>query len=104
MKRVIVFIGITGVIGCSFSCGTQTDSKSEEGKKMEQKQEVSQEAKELLSRLNYWVANGGDPEHRPDSIKSTGESNAMVQNLKEQIAKMGYQIEWAGDEYVFVTK
>lgn len=71
---------------------------------MEQMQTISDEAKELLRSLNYWVANGGDPEHPLDSIKSQGESNARVQNLKEQIADLGLKIEWNGHEYVFVTK
>ena len=105
MKRTIVFIGVIGAIGSSFSCGgTQPNSESNKLKKMEQRQEISEDAKELLRSLNYWVANGGDPEHPLDSIKSQGESNARVQDLKEQIADLGYKIEWNGHEYVFATK
>lgn len=75
-----------------------------EGKRIITEPTVSAEAKEMLENLNYWVAAGGDPEHPLDSIKSQGESNGRVQNLKEQMIDLGLKIEWNGHEYVFVTK
>ncbi len=41
----------------------------------------------ILNSLNYWVKDGGDLEHRNKNMKSTGESNSKVEDLKQKIAK-----------------
>ncbi len=75
-----------------------------EGKRINTESTISKEAKEMLESLNYWRAAGGDSDHPVDSLKSTGESQSRFLDLKEKLAKTGYQIEWNGDEYEFVTK
>lgn len=103
MKNVIFFIGMTIVLNCGFACtGTNKETTQKAEKKMEGNKEYSKEAMELLSRLNYWVENGGDHDHPVDSIKPQGEASAMVENLKKKIADAGYKIEWDGKKYVFI--
>jgi len=56
----------------------------------------------LLNALNYWVKGGGDPQHRSKNLKSTGESNSKVEDLKEKIAQKGLNIKWVNGKYEFI--
>lgn len=55
----------------------------------------------LLNSLNYWVKGGGDSEHPIKNMKSTGESNSKVEDLKAKIAEKGLKIKWMNGKYEF---
>lgn len=54
----------------------------------------------LIDDLNYWQAQGGDPEHSIENIKSTGESYSKVLDLKEKLLKSGVKIKWVDGRYI----
>ncbi len=56
--------------------------------------------RQLLDELNEWeqqygIRYSGDPR-----LKSTGESNARIEDLKTQLAELGARVHWNGTEYV----
>jgi hypothetical protein len=57
----------------------------------------------LIEELNYWVAQGGDPEHPIEELKSTGESHAKVLDLKDKLRKVNAHFEWQDNKYVQIT-
>jgi hypothetical protein len=57
------------------------------------------EIRALLDELNAWeqrygIRYAGDP-----SLKSSGESNARIDDLKSQLAALGARVRWNGTEY-----
>jgi hypothetical protein len=59
--------------------------------------------RQLLDELNEWeqkygIRYSGDPR-----LKSTGESNARIEDLKTQLAELGARVHWNGTEYVLDT-
>lgn len=101
MKMLIVSIGCALLLASGYSCSGAESNSSKKTKKME-RVNYSEEEMELLSRLNYWVQNGGDAEHPVDSIKVQGEASSMVDNLKKKIADAGLMIKWDGTKYIFI--
>jgi hypothetical protein len=60
----------------------------------------SEHIRQLLDELNEWeqkygIRYAGDPR-----LKSTGESNARIEDLKAQLAELGARVHWNGTEYV----
>lgn len=60
----------------------------------------SDHIRQLLDELNEWeqkygIRYSGDPR-----LKSTGESNARIEDLKAQLADLGAHVHWDGQEYV----
>ena len=56
--------------------------------------------RQLLDELNEWeqkygIRYSGDPR-----LKSTGESNARIEDLKAQLAELGARVHWNGTDYV----
>ncbi|HET7076992.1 MAG TPA: hypothetical protein VFM49_06015 [Chloroflexia bacterium] len=56
--------------------------------------------RQLLDELNEWeqkygIRYSGDPR-----LKSTGESNARIEDLKAQLADLGAHVHWNGQEYI----
>ncbi len=53
----------------------------------------------LLDELNEWerLAGLGHPP-RPE-LKSTGESNARIESLKEELVALGARYRWVGEAY-----
>jgi hypothetical protein len=49
----------------------------------------------LLEDLNQWIGESGlDPNHPDSEVRSTGESNAAIADLKRQLAERGARIRW----------
>ncbi len=61
---------------------------------------MSEEINQLIEELNYWVAQGGDPEHPIEDLKSTGESHAKVLDIKAKLLKINARIKWKENRYV----
>jgi hypothetical protein len=57
-------------------------------------------AERLIEDLNLWVRGGGDPEHRPPSVKSTGEANAAFIEVKRRLEALHVAYAWDGTRYV----
>jgi|GEM_PF-4094831 len=57
------------------------------------------DADNLLDRLNYWVQQGGDPDHSPAGVKSTGESRSKIMDIKNIFEKAGIELKWVNDHY-----
>jgi hypothetical protein len=60
----------------------------------------SEHIRQLLDELNEWeqkygIRYAGDPR-----LKSTGESNARIEDLKDQLTGLGARFHWNGTEYV----
>lgn len=53
----------------------------------------------VLSQLNEWDRMAG-PGHPADpQVKSTGESNARIQALKQELVALGARFRWDGEAY-----
>ena len=53
-----------------------------------------------MAALNYWEHNYGTA-YAPDAqLKSTGEANARIANLKQKLNEKGAIYHWSGTEYV----
>ncbi|MEI9971347.1 MAG: hypothetical protein WDO73_04420 [Ignavibacteriota bacterium] len=58
-------------------------------------QDNSDEVRSLLARLNEWQRMSGmRPEGKP-GFKSLGESDAAIENLKEQLDALGVTYRWS---------
>ena len=61
------------------------------------------EIKQLLEDLNYWEKNYGTTYSQEKRLKSTGEANARIADLKEKLKSKGMLYHWDGSEYVLDT-
>ena len=51
--------------------------------------EKEEKINELLGRLNYWTSL-----IQSENVADTGEVRSMIDNLKQQITKLGARIRW----------
>lgn len=52
----------------------------------------------LLEQLNRWARDSGlDPGDPESQVRSTGESNAAIGNLKDRLLALGVQVQWDGN-------
>jgi hypothetical protein len=58
------------------------------------------EIRALLDELNAWEQRYGTRYAGDPSLKSSGESNAAIDELKAQLAALGACVRWNGTEYV----
>jgi hypothetical protein len=67
-----------------------------------QKDDSSKSAQigKLLAELNEWEQQYGTRYAADPRLKSTGESNARIDDLKEQLVALGAHVHWNGQEYV----
>ena len=55
---------------------------------------------QLIQQLNYWVEQGGDPDHRSETEKSTGESNAAFEEIRKKLDSLKVKYYWKDGTYV----
>lgn len=55
--------------------------------------------RELLASLNRWEQTAGTAHTANSRLKNTGEANARIADLKEQLAARGAVFHWNGREY-----
>lgn len=56
--------------------------------------------KRALAQLNEWDRMAGQGHPADPQVKSTGESNARIQALKEELMALGALYLWDGEAYV----
>ncbi len=56
--------------------------------------------RQLLASLNHWEQTAGTTYAADPRLKSTGEANARIADLKRQLAARGAVYHWNGREYV----
>ncbi len=49
----------------------------------------------LLKRLNWWQRESGLPVHATSDVRSTGESNAAIEDIKRKLAQLGARLQWS---------
>ena len=49
----------------------------------------------LLKRLNWWQRESGLPVHATSIVRSSGESNAAIEDVKRKLAQLGAQLQWS---------
>ena len=49
----------------------------------------------LLKRLNWWQRDSGLPVHATSDVRSTGESNAAIEDIKRKLAQLGARLQWS---------
>jgi hypothetical protein len=57
---------------------------------------------ELLESLNEWEREFGSARKDTPRLKSTGESEGRIAELKRQLGALGASFRWDGTEYVLV--
>lgn len=57
---------------------------------------------QLMQQLNYWAKQGGDPDHRLENVKSTGESNAAFEEIKKMLDSLEVKYHWKDGAYVLL--
>ncbi len=53
-----------------------------------------------LAQLNEWDRMAGHGHPADPQVKSTGESNARIQALKDELIALGARFRWDGEAYV----
>jgi hypothetical protein len=49
----------------------------------------------LLERLNWWQRESGLPVHATSVVRSSGESNAAIEDIKRKLAQLGARLQWS---------
>jgi hypothetical protein len=49
----------------------------------------------LLKRLNWWQRESGLPVHATSVVRSSGESNAAIEDIKRKLAHLGARLQWS---------
>jgi hypothetical protein len=49
----------------------------------------------LLKRLNWWQRESGLPVHGTSVVRSSGESNAAIADIKRKLAQLGARLQWS---------
>jgi hypothetical protein len=58
-------------------------------------QESRDEIQALLHRLTEWQRMSGAPMEGSSRFRSTGESNAAIENLKRKLEELGVRYRWS---------
>ena len=46
-------------------------------------------------RLNWWQRESGLPVDATSDVRSTGESNAAIEDIKRKLAQLGARLQWS---------
>lgn len=49
----------------------------------------------LLKRLNWWQRESGLPVHATSVVRSSGEFNAAIEEIKRRLAQLGARLQWS---------